>query len=81
MGIDLDVRGNSAGGGDCFFLLEKKQKTRGLEVTLLTVKLGFSSFKNQEIILEQECVLLASGEIGLETSGDGQLAPDIFFES
>ena len=34
-----------------------------------------------EIILEQECVLLASGEIGLETSGDGQLAPDIFFGS
>lgn len=63
MGIDLDVRGNSAGGGDCFFLLEKKQKTRGLEVTLLTVKLGFSSFKNQEIILEQDRGLRLKGII------------------
>lgn len=62
MGIDLDVRGNSAGGGDCFFLL-KKQNTRGLEVTLLTVKLGFSSFKNQEIILEQDRGLRLKGII------------------
>lgn len=45
------------------FFIEKKQKTRGLEVTLLTVKLGFSSFKNQEIILEQDRGLRLKGII------------------